>query len=176
MMFLSSCNHSKDFHRELETKTGKRIVIRETHSEGQSLSNIEIKSLDFEYNFDEIIRNTDPIHDVLIADLDGNGYDEFYIITVSAGSGSYGSVIGFASNRDKSLSMINFPEVQKNDPLFKGYMGHDSFTIEDQKLVRTFPIYREGDPNRKPTGGKQKIIYALHPGEAMWQLVIVNEY
>jgi len=83
--------------------------------------------------------------------------------------------MGFASNNDKSLSMINFPYPAKEDQTFKGYMGHDVFTIEGQKLVRTFPLYNEGDTNQKPTGGKRKLIYGLYPGEAMWQLMIFNK-
>ena len=68
--------------------------------------------------------------------------------------------------------MINFPYPAKEDKTFKGYMGHDVFTIEGQKLVRSFPLYNEGDTNHKPTGGKRKLIYGLYPGEAMWQLKI----
>ena len=88
---------------------------------------------DFEHNFSEIFKDKDPVSNVLLADLDDNGFDEIYIITTSAGSGSCGNVLGFASNKDKSLSMIHFPEIQESDPNFKGYMGHDAFTIEDRK-------------------------------------------
>jgi hypothetical protein len=49
-------------------------------------------------------------------------------------------------------------------------MGHDTFKIENQKLVRIFPIYNEGDTNQNPTGGTRKLIYGLYSGEAMWQL------
>ncbi|MGD9041873.1 MAG: hypothetical protein PVH82_19685, partial [Desulfobacteraceae bacterium] len=114
----------------------------------------------------------DPISDVFVADLDGNGFDEIYIITTSAGSGSYGTVLGFASNKDKSLSMINFPEMRKGDDYFEGYMGHDTFKIEDQRLVRIFPIYNKGDTNENPTVGRRKLVYRLYPGEAMWQLKV----
>ena len=99
-----------------------------------------------------------------------SGFDEIYIITTSAGSGSYGAVLGFASNKDKSPSMINFPEIQERDNNFKGYMGHDTFKIEQRKLVRIFPIYNQGGTNKNPTGGKRKLIYGLYPGESMWQL------
>jgi hypothetical protein len=107
-----------------------------------------------------------------LADLDGNGFDEIYIITKSAGSGSYGSVLGFASNKDKSLSMINFPEIREGDAHFQGYMGHDAFRIEGQKLIRIFPVYKKGDTNENPTGGRRKLVYGLYPGEAMWQLEV----
>ena len=157
---------------EYKTKTGKTIIISETHPAGQSLSTIEISTKDFEHNYPEIYEDRDPISDVFIADLDGNGFDEIYIITTSAGSGSYGAVLGFASNKNKSLSMINFPGIQERDENFEGYMGHDTFKIEDQKLVRTFSIYNEGDTNKHPTGGSRKLVYGLYPGEAMWQLKV----
>jgi hypothetical protein len=163
---------SSDAPKAYKTKTGKPIIISETHPVGQSLSTIEITTKDFEHDFLGIYENRNPISDVLIADLDGDGFDEIYIITTSVGSGSYGTVLGFASNMDKSLSMINFPEIQEGDNNFKGYMGHDNFEIKERKLVRIFPIYNQGDTNQNPTGGKRKLIYGLYPGEAMWQLKI----
>jgi len=158
--------------KEFKTKTGKTIMISETHPFGQSLSTIKISTKDFEYNYPEIYKDRDPISDIFLSDLDGNGFDEIYIITTSVGSGSYGTVLGFASNKDKSLSMINFPEIQEGDNNFVGYVGHDIFRIEDPTLVRTFPIYKQGDTNQNPTGGTRKLVYGLYPGEAMWQLKV----
>jgi hypothetical protein len=173
---LISCFHAKYSSSEdpktYKTKTGKTIIISETHPVGQSLSTIKIITKDFEHNYPEIYQDRNPISDVFVADLDGNGFDEIYIITISTGSGSHGTVLGFASNKDKSLSMINFPEIQKGDENFEGYMGHDTFKIEDQKLVRIFPIYNQGDTNQNPTGGTRKLVYGLYPGEAMWQLKV----
>ena len=163
-----------DTSKELKTSTGKTLIISETFPAGHSLSNIKIKTLDFEHNYLEIFKDKDPISNILLADLDNNGFDEIYIITTSAGSGSYGNVLGLASNKDKSLSMINFPEIEQEDDNFIGYMGHDSFTIENRKLLRTFPVFNEGDANHNPTGGTRKLIYGLYPGEAMWQLIIEN--
>lgn len=162
-----------DAIKTFKTRTGKMIIVSEAHPMGQSLSNIEISTSGFEHNYPEMYEDRDPISNVFLADLDNNGFDEIYIITTSAGSGSYGNVLGFASNNDKSLSMINFPEMQ-NEVNFKGYRGHDTFTIKDHKLVRTFPIYNEGDTNLSPTKGTRKLVYSLYPGEAMWQLKIEN--
>ncbi len=147
-------------------------MISETHPLGQSLSSIKISTKDFEYNYPEIYKERDPISDIFLSDLDSNGFDEIYIITTSVGSGSYGTVLGFASNKDKSLSMINFPEIQEGDKNFVGYMGHDIFRIEGRTLVRTFPIYKQGDTNQNPTGRTRKLVYGLYPGEAMWQLKV----
>ena len=155
-----------------QTRTGKTIIVSETHPAGRSLSTIQVNTTDFEHNHSEMFADQDPVSKILLADLDNNGFDEIYIITTSAGSGSYGKVLGFASNRDKSLSMIHFPEIQAGDERFMGYQGHDSFAIEGRKLVRKFPVYCRGDTNRNPTCGSRKLVYGLYPGEAMWQLKI----
>jgi hypothetical protein len=154
------------------TKTGKTIVVSQTHPKGKSLATIEVRTEGFAHNFGEVFEDRDPISDVFVADLDGNGFDEIYIVTSASGSGSYGSVLGFASNDDKSLSMIHFSAMQKGDAHFEGYMGHDTFRIEGQKLIRHFPIYNKGDTNGNPTGGRRKLVYGLVPGEAGWQLRI----
>ena len=161
-----------DVSKAYRTKTGKTIIVSQSHPAGRSLATIEVRTEGFEHNFGEVFEDRDPVSDVFVADLDGNGFDEIYIITTASGSGSYGSVLGFASNKDKSLSMIHFPEIHKEDVKFEGYMGHDTFTIEGRKLVRMFPLYKKGDTNESPTGKKRKLVYGLVPGEAGWQLRI----
>jgi len=176
IVFLLSCNHPDKSHlnfpKTFKTKTGKTIIVNQTHPVGQSLSNIEITTEDFDHNYPEIYENEDPISEIYTADIDNNGFDEIYIITTSAGSGNYCKVMGFASNKDKSISRINFPEIQKDEEVFQGYLGHDRFSITNNKLVRKFPIYQQGDSNNNPTGGNRKLIYGLYPGEAMWQLKV----
>ncbi len=174
--YLISCSYFQNTHNpaseEFKTKTGKTIIVTETHPLGNSLSTIVISTKDFEHNYLETFKDVDPVADLFIAVLDENGFDEIYIITMSAGAGIYGNVLGFASNKDKSLSGINISNVDTNDRAFKGYMGHDVFSIKDQKLIRSFPIYVKEDTNQKPTGGNRNLIYGLIPGEAMWQLKI----
>ena len=171
-MTWALCHGGEGSLQEYTTHSGKAVSVMETHLVGASLSNIRIRSEGFEHEFDETLEDVDPVREVLVADLDGDGFDEIYIITVAAGSGSYGNVIAIVSNRDKSMSMANFPQIEQGSPAFDGYQGHDVFTIENQRLVRSFPLYKETDSNAYPTGGTRKVVYGLKPGEAIWQLVI----
>ena len=66
----------------------------------------------------------------------------------------------------------NFPDVSENEQFFEGYMGHDTYKIKKNKLIRSFPVYHRDDPNSKPSGGERVLTYGLVPGEAMWQLKI----
>ena len=181
-LFVSlSCkaqNHPQG--NEFITKTGKTIVVTEESSESASITSITIQTHGFENDNTIDLVDIDPISFIQLEDLDQNGFDEIYIITQAAGSGSYLNVIGYASNRDKSFTPIYFPELSDTDfekgGLFEGYMGHDSFFFQENKLARKFPIYLESDSNSNPTGGEKEISYLLLQGEASWQLKVQNTY
>jgi hypothetical protein len=49
-------------------------------------------------------------------------------------------------------------------------MGHDSFAVSGNTLVRHFPLYKAGDGNAQPTGGSRQISYRLALAEAGWVL------
>ena len=110
------------------------------------------------------------ITNVEIEDLNADGYPEIYVYVNSAGSGSYGSLIAYASNRNKSLSEIYLPSIEDNPEISRGYMGHDEFVVGEGTFVRRFPIYQNGDTNTESTGGTRQIQYKLVAGEAGWIL------
>jgi len=109
-----------------------------------------------------------------VADLNHDGSPELYIFVTSAGSGSYGKLVAFSVNKMKSMSDIYLPELDPKSKAARGYMGHDRFSIERGHLVRSFPLYKKGDPNCCPSGGTRKLYYRLVPGEAGWQLKLVK--
>jgi len=108
-------------------------------------------------------------------DVDGDGYPEVYVYTQSAGSGSYGAALGWAVNKGKSMTPIMIPDLPEDDAkLLAGYQGHDRFQLTADGLTRSFPIYKDGDPNSAPTGGTRTLTYALKPGEAGWRMELVG--
>ena len=109
-----------------------------------------------------------------VADINGDGFPEVYVYVTSTGSGSYGSLVAYASNRNKSITPIYLPELSDDKKLSQGYMGHDEFTIMENSLVRRFPVYLKDDPNCCPKGGRRQIEYKLVAGEAGWILRVKN--
>ena len=105
-----------------------------------------------------------------LADLDGNGWPEIYVYVSSAGSGSYGSLAAYAVNSGKSLSSIYLPPMDQSPEVNEGYMGHDEFSVVENRLVRRFPVYKAEDTNAQPTGGTRQLQYRLEAGEAGWIL------
>lgn len=171
-LFATAPVEAESGWQEYATVSNRVLSIRETHPLGASLSDLHLRSRGFENELDEVVKDCDPLEQVFVTDLDNNGYDEFYLITRSVGSGSYGNVIGYASNHDKSLSPIYLPPAAPPGYPFTGYMGHDQFSVHNGVLLRTFGLYREGDSNAYPTGGRRTISYELVPGEAGWILQI----
>lgn len=109
-----------------------------------------------------------------VADLNRDGSPEVYVYVTSAGSGSYGSLVAYASNRRKSMSAIYLPPLTNSRRASRGYMGHDGFEVADGVLRRRFPVYRSGDTNARPTGGVREVDYRLVAGEAGWILRLVR--
>jgi uncharacterized protein YecT (DUF1311 family) len=109
-----------------------------------------------------------------IDDLNHDGSPEIYIYITSSGSGGYGNVVAYSTNHNKSLSAIYLPDIDVTAKESKGYMGHDIFSLNSNRLVRRFPIYKENDSNAKPTGGTRQLQYELIAGEASWILKLVN--
>ncbi|MCF6357335.1 MAG: hypothetical protein L3J54_05955 [Draconibacterium sp.] len=187
-VFVFSCNSSKKQKREqpkltkdavqtteYTSNSGKKFIFSIDHSLGASIDYVEIKTSGFEIiNTTHILGETDPVEEVFLADLDKNGYEEIYLLTRSAGSGSYSNIYGMASNKDKSATPIFVPEISEKQMekggLFEGFMGHNKFTFEDGKLVNKFPVYLKKDINAKSTGGSKMVEYKLIAGEAGWIL------
>ena len=109
-----------------------------------------------------------------VADLNADGFPEVYVYVNSAGSGTYGSLVAYASNRNKSITPIYLPELSDDKKLSKGYMGHDEFTIIENSFARRFPVYLKDDSNCCPKGGTRQIEYKLVAGEAGWILKVKN--
>jgi hypothetical protein len=61
----------------------------------------------------------------------------------------------------EKLGRATVPELDGNS---SGYRGGDRFHFEDRLLVRTIPVYRDGDADGKPTGGTRSLKYDFKDG------------
>ncbi|MFN5745544.1 MAG: PliI family lysozyme inhibitor of I-type lysozyme [Methylococcaceae bacterium] len=57
-----------------------------------------------------------------VADLNVDGSPEIYVFVSSAGSDSYGSLVGYSANNKKSLSEIYLPPLQDHPKAAKGHL------------------------------------------------------
>jgi len=123
-------------------------------------SGLEIDNRPFFHSIDGNVTHAE------IEDLNSDGSPEVLAYISSAGSGSYGSVIGYSVNNKKSMSQVYLPPITEDPELSEGYMGHDEFAIVETTFARRFPVYKAGDSNNNPTGGIRQVQYKLVDGEA----------
>ncbi|MBK6772338.1 MAG: hypothetical protein IPG78_09460 [Ignavibacteria bacterium] len=98
---------------EYMTKSGKVFLINVNKS-SESLADIIVTGKGFVFKNDTVkFRETNPFEKAFVADIDENGFEDLFIITRSAGSGSQGEILGVASNNDKSYSIISVEEIKK---------------------------------------------------------------
>ena len=156
-------DHQKADIRELKTKTGKIIFLKETHPDGASLSKVQIQTKGFVNDQILNVGNINPVIKTELDDLDNDGFEELYIFTQSAGSGSAGEFYVYASDKDEKLVGIKTPqEPDTTISKSKDYKGHDSFFISKDTLIREFPRFKPNDKNSKPTGGTERVYYQLN--------------
>jgi len=157
-----------DFDQTLELQ-GISFKVHATNK--GSLNTLTIKPKGLKQDNKTISREINgTVLEAEVADMNADGSPEILVYTVSAGSGSYGGVVGYAANHKKSLTPIYLPELTDDKEASAGYMGHDEFSVVETRLARRFPIYRPGDTNSNPTGGLRQLYYVLTPGEAGWVL------
>ncbi len=105
------------------------------------------------------------IEKVLFLDPEGDRISKVFICIRSAGSGSYLQMFQY----DLSIEGVNSEGTWSNltaipEHLSNGYMGHDTIERQSEMLVRTFPIYLDGDSNSEPTGGTRSLIWDFREG------------
>jgi hypothetical protein len=156
------------FDRVLELQ-GIRFHITSSNSSSINKLQIALAGLEIENPLlEKMIDGT--VTGVDVADLNLDGSPEVYVFVSSAGSGSYGTLVAYSTNRLKSISGIYLPPLKEDKTASKGYMGHDTFSVEGNYLVRRFPVYLDSDLNSKPTGGIRRLEYLLIPGDDGWIL------
>lgn len=171
---LTSCTINND--DDMVTQSGFRTILSLNEVgftiaalNDSSLSTVTITPSGFKNDNSPIIRKVDGIvRNAEIADINGDGFPEIYVYVQSAGSGSYGSVLAFSSNKNSSVSDIYIPPLDQKSKASHGYMGHDDFAAVEGAFVHRFPVYKDGDTNANPTGGMRQLQYKLKPGEAGW--------
>ena len=164
----SSFAWAADFEQTLELQ-GISFKVHATNK--GSINTLTIKPKGLKLDNRLITREINgSVTEAEVADMNADGSPEILVYTTSAGSGSYGGLIGYAANHKKSLSMIFMPDIMDDKEASAGYMGHDEFAVVETRLARRFPIYRPGDTNSNPTGGLRQLYYVLVAGEAGWVL------
>lgn len=120
------------------------------------------------------VRFKGAVNKTEILDLNEDTYPEVLIFTQAPTAGKHGNLIGFSVNNGKSMSRISFPDVRQDEQAREGFRGEDEFVIEDNMLVRYFPVYKRVEGQWRPTGITRRLEYRFLDGEAAREFVLTR--
>ncbi|MEP6931650.1 MAG: hypothetical protein ABI850_16630, partial [Flavobacterium sp.] len=152
--------------KELRTKTGKTIMVTETHPMGVMISTITITTKGFKENKSIELEDIDPIEKIQLKDLDNNGFEEIYFFTRSGGSGAGGDLYVYASDKDERLVKCEKEELDKDQyckgGFLEGFIGNNTYSFDENMVVMEFPLFEDNDLKSSTTGVIKKIYYTLN--------------
>jgi hypothetical protein len=165
--------HTTKYNRQANNKTARsflittNLLVEINTCRNEGGCNLTVKITGLKESKKKLTLKIDgSVTNSQLADINHNGFPEILIYTQSAEG--YGNVICYSVNTDKDITPVALPDIYRNAAASKGYWGHDTFTIENNTLVRKFPLYNLNDAVNKPTGGTRVIKYALvGAGEAL---------
>lgn len=141
---------------------------------------IVVKTEKFDkYNASHRFEYTDKIDTSYLADIDSNGFEELYIITLSDDFRKERTLYGMSSNLDKGASAIITPlapyKQQANSALYKHFEGNNSFDISSNTIVEKYPI--TGKTNDRGDALTRGVVhFRLQVIENEWKLVPTTQY
>ncbi|QHS59301.1 hypothetical protein [Chitinophaga agri] len=146
--------------RVLRFKDHKYAIVVKGDGAGRSIT-----IADTDTKIDSLKADSTTLHDIkgslqttAIEDLNNDKNPEIYMFTYSEGTERTGSVYGVTYVNGKAIRIFS-GDADNAD--LKGYRGRDSFYVQQQRIVRSYPVYGETDPDGIPSGGKRTIKYML---------------
>ena len=97
-------------------------------------------------------------------DLDGDGNEEavfqgFSCLAGNAGVDTFGVVKLERDGRMRELPIADVPASFRGRDPREGFRDHIAITVEDGRLVETFPVYRGDECEACASGGRRKLIF-----------------
>ncbi|HPH22621.1 MAG TPA: hypothetical protein PLW32_01960 [Chitinophagaceae bacterium] len=147
-------------------KVGYKVVCNNKNIDKNQLT---ISLLGFEENRNDI--ELDVKGKVLAAEVDdvnNDGFPDLLLYIFTDAEKRKGTVFAIASDNNKSILPIIFPDITDDEKLKVGYDGGDVFRLLNGRLLRKFPIYNTADSattEKKNTIGVRQIIYKVVAAE-----------
>jgi hypothetical protein len=149
------------FHKAIEVKPGLTLDVlswgRGSETDGAYMvlrsdsTHMKYKSTSGELD--------GKIVDAWNMDLDSDGNPELFIQSKGEGEGSHLNMYVYEYSDGGSAQELNFPSLKGSQK--EGYKGQDSVYIKEGILMRSFPVFDEGDSTNTPTNEKKTLIYKL---------------
>lgn len=145
-------------------KAGYRVICSNKNLEKNGL---KISLLGFEENRGDIdVDIKGKLVSVELDDLNNDGFPDLLLYIFSDVEKRKGTVVAIASDNNKNVLPITFPDIVDDEKLKQGYDGGDEFRLLNGRLLRRFPVKNTTDStNQSAPLVIRQIIYKVVYGE-----------
>lgn len=145
-------------------KAGYRVICSNKNLEKNGL---KISLIGFEENRGDIdVDIKGKLVSVEVDDLNNDGFPDLLMYIFSDVEKRKGTVVAIASDNNKSVLPIVFPDIADDEKLKQGYDGGDEFRLLNGRLLRRFPVKNATDStNSNAPIVIRQIIYKVIYGE-----------
>jgi len=111
---------------------------------------------------------TQQVYRAALADLNQDSYPEVYIFTRTLEEPPKGEVYVYASYRNRSFGEAYVADESVLNQRSETYRGGDVFELQENALIRRFPLYING----RASADTSTLTYKLKMGEASYRLEV----
>jgi len=150
MLLTLSCSYVFAGEVAEFTRNGLTIRVIARDSEYEETRSYQVVVSDDVRTFSRLEVNRDGlVSDVFITDLDGDGAFEVVVATAKTGANEEGAVDihEWRAYRFDTTAAAPLPPSERS-----GYRGNDQFTVENGRLLRSFPRFASDGGQELPTG------------------------
>jgi hypothetical protein len=164
-LFIFTNAHAQKNKFDTTVKIGKNGFRILCSNKSATKNTLRISPIGFEEVLDEInIDIKGKVYGAEIDDLNKDGFNDLVVYIVLDDKKNKGTVIAIASDENKRIMPITFPEVVSNEKLKNGYDGNDSFKLLNGTLTHRFAVI-DTTQNTEQIIIARQVLYTVIKGE-----------
>lgn len=113
-----------------------------------------------------------------VDDFNNDGFPDLLLYIFTGKDGSFGTVVGVASEKNESIRPVYFPDILDDAKLRTGYKGKDDYMLIEGTIMRSFPVYDVSDTsNIRLSGAIRHIQYRMITAEGgIYKFKVLRTY
>ncbi|MBX2931541.1 MAG: hypothetical protein KF781_06330 [Chitinophagaceae bacterium] len=164
LFFYTLCSAQKNKY-DTTLKVGKNGFRVLCSNKSSTKNALRISPIGFEEVNDDIhIDIKGKVFGAEIDDLNKDGFNDLVVYILTDEKKRKGTVLAIASDENKRIMPITFPEVLSNEKLKVGYDGDDSFKLLNGTLTHKFSVNDTTSHSENPIIARQ-VLYNVVKGD-----------
>ncbi len=151
-------------------KIGYRVLCS---NKSTTKNNLRITLIGFEEMTEDLnIEIKGKVYGAEIDDLNRDGFPDLIVYILMDEAKRKSSILSIASDENKRIMPISFPDILSNEKLKDGYDGNDSFRLLNGILTQKFSVKDTTNTNENPIIARQVLYNVVKTEKGNWKFQV----